>query len=254
YKHIFSGYRGKDAFQSLSERRLWQGLWHYLDIIHLRVFGNLFLFLLFLGIILYIVKKVDSIAFHIDEKKRQYLQILIPTISYFVIVAKIAPYYTDRYVMNLMGLLYVFVFSALIQLAGNFSERSWIGILIAALLVLFCSYRDGIPYLYLSEQDNVAAIESHKDSSCLYLYDKPWKILPNYLEMVDLNEIVFIQAEHLNMLHEDNLFHGYDTLLIYIDSTIDANNTLERLLEDNPDLDKSEQLFSNGYATAYYLD
>ncbi|MCD8121510.1 MAG: glycosyltransferase family 39 protein [Clostridiales bacterium] len=253
YKHIFSGNRGRDAFQSLSEGGLWSGLWDYLNIVNLRVFGNLFLFLLFLILLLYMIRGLNSTVFHLDEKMRCYLQILMPVMGYFVIVAKISPYHTDRYVMNLMGLLYVSVFTILILFAGRFSERSWIGVLMSALLVLFCSYRNGVPYLYSLESDNVAAIEAHQDTTCLYLYDNTWKILPNYLEMTALNEIIFISQEHLDTIEEAE-FQDYDSLLVYVISTIDTDQVIGQLIENNPGLDGSKKLFSNGYATAYYLE
>ncbi len=49
-------------------------------------------------------------------------------------------------------------------------------------------------------------------------------------------------------------FQDYDSLLVYVISTIDADQVIGQLIENNPGLEESEKLFSNGYATAYYLE
>ncbi|MCD7818299.1 MAG: hypothetical protein LUH07_04520, partial [Lachnospiraceae bacterium] len=254
WKHIFSGYRGQEAFTNLSTNGLWASLWSYLDIINLRVFGDLFICLFFLGVALFITGSKNIKQESLKETAFDYLQLAIPAVCYILMIADIAPYKADRYVMNVMGILFLLVFATLIKMAYCYSKQATAGIVAIALIVIFCSYKEGIPYLYTSESENVATIENLDDDvPCLYLYDSTWKILPNYLEMANLNEIVFIKNSNLEILGDD-AYENYGKVLVYIISTIDSDQVINQLLDQNSELSSSTKLFSSGYATAYYLE
>ncbi len=254
WTHVFGGYRGEEAFENLSSGNFWSSLWSYLDIVNLQVFGNLFLFLFFLAVVLYVVGKKSALPVGAKEEAFEYLQVVVPAIGYLLLIAQISTYKADRYVMNVMGLLYLAMFVLLIRLASRYSRQAVAGILAAAALVLFCSYEDGVTYLYTSEADNIATVESLEDDvPCLYIYEVAWKIRPSYLELADLNEVVFVKSSNLALL-DDNAYQNYDSLLLYIGSSLDATQLLNQILEQNPELDSYTKLFSFGYATAYYLE
>ena len=254
WKHIFSGYRGKEAFENLSADGFLESLWKYIDYIGLQTFGELFIFLLFLGITLFIVASKKFTKGNIKETIYNYVQLAVPVICYVLIVAQISPYKADRYVMNIMGILYLLVFAILIQLAQSYSKYAVAGIVSAAILVLFGSYRNGVPYLYKSESENVAVIESlDEDVSCIYTYSSLFQILPSCLELESLNEIVFVKTDNLELLNE-NTYQDYDKLVIYISSSADADEIINQMLEQNEELSTSTELFTSGYATAYYLE
>lgn len=59
WRHIFRGYRGREAFSNLRTNNLWESLWSYLKILNLRVFGNIFVLLLFFGLVLFIVRSKE---------------------------------------------------------------------------------------------------------------------------------------------------------------------------------------------------
>ncbi len=186
-----------------------------------------------------------------------YLQLLIPIVCYILVIAQISPFDRDRYVMNIMGIAYVLVFAALIQLADSLSRRAKNGVLggiaLAAILALVLSYQNGVGYLFTEEAENVSTVETLDDPPCLYIYDATYKIMPNFVDMASLNQIRFIQSDDLKLLDTDE-YHDYDTLLLYVIETIDASEIIGELLEDNPGLETSQELFTYGFSTAYYLD
>lgn len=254
WKHIFSGYRGREAFENLSADGFLESLWKYIDYIGLQTFGELFIFLLFLGITLFIVASKKFIQGNIKETIYNYVQLAVPSICYMLIVAQISPYKTDRYIMNVMGILYLIVFAILIQLAQKFSKYAMAGIMGIAFLVLFCSYKEGVPYLYTSESENVTAIENLDENvRCLFLYDSLMKILPNFLELESLDDIVFVRDKNLDLLNEDT-YKNYDKLIVYIQLSGDTEDIINQLIEQNSELNSYTELFTSGYATAYYLE
>lgn len=184
------------------------------------------------------------------------MQLLIPTVCDILLIAKISPFDTDRYVMNVMGIIYLLVFAPLILFSGRFTKKAVSGILALAFMTLFCSYQGGVPYLYSSERENVEVVEElGTDVPCLYIYDGSMHVMPNYQDMAGLDQIVFLRSDHLDKLREES-YQNYDKLLVYIVNTIDAeaDDVLQQLLENNPGLDTYKTLFSYGYSTAYYLE
>lgn len=253
-RHIFLGNRGTEAFQNAFHNLFFDALWTYMDALDLQVFGGLFVIIAVALCVLYIVnvqaKKPSK------ETVRKYVQVTIPAIGYLMVVIQIAPYRTERYVMNIMAILYLIVFSLLIKAALRYSKQAIKGVIIIAVLVLFGSYRDGVPCMQTQEKNNIAAINEKGDPLCLYVYTSDlytWKIMPNYLEMASLNQIVFINNEKFNEANW-NYFKGIDQLLVFVMSDIDSNIVFDKLKEINPGLDDSAKLFSYGYATAYFVE
>lgn len=254
WQHIFNGYRGTEAFENLSSDGFLESLEAYLDILNLQVFGNLFVVLFLIAVVLCFVGRKNINRKNVKQESWKYLQLVIPAVCYIVIIAQISPYKTDRYVMNIMGILYLLVFGLLIHLVSCCSRQAMAGILAAAFLVLIGSYQRGVPYLYVSEKDNVMTIENiDNDVTCLYLSAGNGKILPNYTEIENLDKIVFLSNDNLELL-DDDAYKSYDKLLLYVTSTLEANQLINQILEQNPEMSSSTELFTQGYATAYYLE
>ena len=253
-EQIFHGSRGTEAFRNVTENSFWDALWSYLDILNLQIFGRLGVILVMIIFVLYIVKS-EEIRLK-RECIQKYILVGISTMGYLAVVVKIAPYRTDRYVMNIMGLLYLVIFSLLIKLARLYSCYAIRTITIIALLVLIGSYKDGIPYLIQEEKKNIQMISDKQNTTCLYVYTSDsdiWRIMPNYFEMIPLNQIVFVNNERFNELDWD-YFTQYNQLLIYVMSGINENTVFDKLKEVNPELDKNTRLFSQGYSTVYFSE
>ena len=186
------------------------------------------------------------------EYQRLFIQALLPALGYLFIVVKIAPYQTDRYVMNIMGILYLCCFSAFCHLAYKFSECSIKGVIGLAILSLICSYKQGIPYMYKEDADNQLKIEQYSDNLCIYVYDSryTYRILWNYSEMIPLQDIAFIDN---NSLEELTKFCNVDNMIVYVMDGVNPNDVFERLSTSNSNKRISQQLFRFGVATAYYV-
>ncbi len=293
WTQIFSGYRGTQSFDNLTEKNLWESLQIFLKKINLEVYGNLFLILVLLAVLLRVIiwallrkenagrivaqnagcadKNIsEMVSIDLGTKDETcsvgymelsgerpaviYWTLLLPTLCYIILIAKISPYDNDRYVMNVMGILYLLMFVPLIWLAGTLSKKAATGILLAAVLVLLCSYQNGVPYLYRSEEEKITVLEGFdEDIPCLYLYNERWQILPNYQELISLEQIEFVQKDNLEVLSGEN-YQTYDELVVFVGRKLKAENVLEKLIEQNPGLDTYTKLFKSSYATVYFLE
>ncbi|MCC8137263.1 MAG: hypothetical protein LIO76_04235 [Clostridiales bacterium] len=254
WTQIFKGSRGQEAFANLSADGFWDALQSYLSLINLHIFGGLFLFLFFFTAALLIIASGKRKQEHTKETLCNYLQLAAPAAAYVLLVAKIAPYQTERYVMNILGILYLLVFSALIQVSFCYSRQAVAGIAAIALVISFSSYQNGIPCQYTSVNNRLEKVESLGDDvPCLYIYQSPWMTLADYVVLEDLNEIVFVKSDHLDLLEED-AYKNYSRVLLFVSSSANADQLISQLLEQNPQLDSSKTLFKSNYATAYYLE
>ncbi len=265
-KQIFGSYRGRSAFESIASGGYFDHLANYVQILNLEVFGCLFILLVCFGVILGILSyrksrrnqnknqniyRVSPRTHHIDIW--MYLQLIIPVVCYIIVIARIAPYDSDRYLTDIMGLLYIFVFAILINLAARLSGRVVGGVVIAAILTLVCSYQSGVPFMYLDENEHISEINSLDDPPCLFIYSERWRTIPNFIELENLDQIVFVNGDNTDLLDEEE-HQNYDRLLLYVVSGYDSDEIINALIQDNPGLETSTELFTQGYATAYYLD
>lgn len=252
WDQIFNGSRGKEAFANVKSVDFLSSIKVYLEILDWQVFGKLFLFLAFIIIIFAVLGRRKGNYKVSRENKRFYIQILVPVIMYVCMVAKIAPYQTDRYVMNIMALLYVGIFSILILLAGRISQR-WIYLVGSmAFIVLLGSYKQGVPYLYRDKEENISAMEVKEEVPCLYIYDQKWKIVGNYIELFPLQNIQFMDMKNMEKLGEAE-YREYDSLILFAPSE-NAAQVVDVVLEDNSKLESGKELFTSFAASAFYLE
>lgn len=244
-RHIFFGYRGKEAFENAASAGFLKRVWQFFDLIDGAVFGKGLVVLLSVIIVAAIVgreRKESRLACY------PYVILIVPVCLYVLVVSKIAPYLKLRYCVSCMGLLYVGLFALLIKLAQRIAPRANCAVLVMAAAMLFCGYRSGIPNLYLEERDNIQVIQENSELPCVFVYNDRWKIHPNLLELTNLDRIVFVQAKCWEQQKDKIGLEG--PMIAYI-----PNDCPELLaeLKDNAGLTSASELFSFGYETAYVL-
>lgn len=133
-EHIFSGYRGTQSLENLKITSLTEienRLKNYFSIIDGQVFGGILLYVfvaLLFGLILFLSEKEHGGRKKKLAAEKEYILIFIPVIFYFLIVAKIAVYITDKYMFPIYGIILVGIGCVLAQMTQRcFSRkmRSW---------------------------------------------------------------------------------------------------------------------------------
>jgi hypothetical protein len=260
---IFFGYRGKQAFSNVKEPNYLGRIKDYLDILNLHVFGGFFL-IVFLGIMflsVYMVWRKKGIAECLQKNGRNLIQLLVPCVLYVLIVSIVAPYQIDRYVTNVMGLLYVGVFSLLFVIIQKFSRKGVIAVLLIMGIVIVGSYREGLPNLRYSEKQIVEKFEENSQTKCICFqkkYSDRWKFFNVYNELAELDSIQFVFGKITKEPEkEQNLLLNYeaeDSLIIYVDNKMNADKIIDDILNSNSNLSTSETLYDAGYGIFYYLN
>ncbi len=134
-KHMFFGYRGQGAINSLLNiSEFFIKICQYILIINVYAFNNiLFILVVFiLGIIIY--KKIKKIK--LIEKNKYIKYILYPTIFYFLLVAMSAPWIELRYMMPICSIIFILIMYLLIMLLKNIVKEKTLNIIVIVIALL----------------------------------------------------------------------------------------------------------------------
>lgn len=254
-----SGYRGQQAFENARTMGNFIGnLKGYIDIIDNLIFGNVFVPVTIVCVI-FLLLNLDRTSLQLKKIWDESLSLLLVcVVGYVGIIAKIAPYIIDRYIMPVswgIALLFMYLIYIifLICLQNKSKVRIFYGVIGVGCFMIIASYYHNnwkSNYSFVSSKQQLDTAEKYKDNSVIYVYDESWKTMPNMLELMKYRDYQFSKTENLESIlsqqHEENL-------VVYIINTLDNASILQQILDSNKQLGKYEQIYSWAYANVYYL-
>jgi hypothetical protein len=172
WNHIFNDYRGEQARTSLVDLGGMGGrVKGMLGFLSDQLFGGFLLPLLAAALILLAVYLVKRRSFPWKELEKLY-PVIFMTGCYFLLVTKIAPYVTDRYVMPIYPFVYLILVGGLCWLLGRLIN---LRTAVALCSVLFLGLSlgklgKGVPaYAYTGFQAHEELAEEYSDLYCVYI-------------------------------------------------------------------------------------
>lgn len=176
-RHLFSGGRGEEARGNLiSMEGYFSSVKEMFRILSNEMFTKM-LPLILIGLLcvtFLCVKLRKKIQWSIFKKAAVVIYVCM---GYLLLVAKVAPYMVDRYIMPLYPVVYMLVIGASYllagklmpkKLAGNLCIFGYLGLTLIHMIV------SGIPYTYQKHPDNMerqAIVEEYQDKYALYISD-----------------------------------------------------------------------------------
>ncbi len=172
WKHIFNDYRGEGARKSLLQLSGFKGaLKNMFSYVNEQLFGGFLIGLLFLAAVL--------LAVYVWKRKRfpwkeldSLFPVLFMTGGYFVLVTKIAPYITDRYLMPIYPFVYLIVMGGICWLLGKFvKQRAAWAICGAAFLGMSVgTFAREVPeYAFVDFRPHLELAGEYSDNYCVYI-------------------------------------------------------------------------------------
>ena len=172
-RHILRSGRGAASFESLSQgnnflSHLKVTFW----ILNDQMFGELLevmMILILIGIVVLLCKKDRKVIF----EKRYWIPMLAAGAGYFLVVTKVAPYQTDRYIMPTFPLAYFLIVGAAFAILCHFLDKKKV---LCICLLLFAGISVGklstssFHYLYEGYQENNVA-QDYTDEYCVVISD-----------------------------------------------------------------------------------
>lgn len=172
WNHIFNDYRGEEAREALVGMGGFGGrLKAMLRFLDAQLFGGWLWLLLMAGVILLVIYGIKYKNFPLRELKKLF-PILFMTGGYFVLVTKIAPYATDRYLMPIYPFVYLIAVGGLCWLLGKLiPQKPAVAVCAIAFLGLSVgSLSKGAPgYAFTDFKQHLEQAREYSDRYCVYI-------------------------------------------------------------------------------------
>lgn len=176
-RHLFAGGRGKEAQGNLvAFDGYFSDLKEMIRILNNEMFTKL-LFLILAGMILLFVLNYVKGQRISKEYLNKIMVVFFVSIVYLLLVTKLAPYQTERYVMPIYPLVYLLVVGGCVKpLSGLIPQKFAVALCILGFggLSFIHIFLSGVPYTYEKNQNNIerfAITEEYGGGYALYISD-----------------------------------------------------------------------------------
>ncbi len=259
------GYRGEETLQNLAELSpmvFFSRLRVCYTIVDTQLFGGLFVVFAFIAVILTFIgrKREWKKAFRAypikaepkDGKKYAWIMLVGSCLGYFLIIAKVAVYTTDRYFHIIYPLLIILVVGGVCVGVRYFLSAKVTFWLLAVVLLLTTvkEFGNNWYYLYRSTRQLIQTAKQYGDLDCIYIVNAGYEINPSFYEIREYNTVTFIDKEELEQIEtvECSTENG---LIISMGSAISVEEIAAKVQEIYPKLVNFEQLGSHSFSVTY---
>lgn len=292
YDNIFSGYRGKEAFSSLSASTDYAGaLQEYLNIFLGELLGGIgivFLVFVILSVLRRIVgmfwnikkEKTDKkiclylkreafpteISFSLDVEGMYMLQIAGAVALYVFLIAKIAPYREDRYIFNVYPaavLVFVFMAKAAAENLGNTLFWKKAVLILMGVLCLSGYIFPGVNYLYRGTGEKLEIVGNLSSYPVFYVSenrryrvagDSAFLARAEYVYPINPKEISNIQEAIEQLKKEKNIVLDLEKYVVYMDVEIENFNDILDEIKAELGTEYVTKLFDTEYSSVYLME
>lgn len=266
--HILWSTRGSESFDNLGAQSLMSCFIDYAKLIDTDIFGHLLIVLvativcLGVGLICISSRRVAKVS---KDRIAPYLFMIIPFAFYVLVIAKVAPYQTLRYVLEGCGIFYIALFAIIDNLGRRIHNKLKTVTRTFALIVLVLGYiSNGFLGLRLVENDNIASLSEYENSLCLYYYgteeqNKPHRhklssMIMNFHELRHMRKIMIVDG--IEWRNSEKINYTGGSIVVYITNPPKLETNHEDILshlKQKYELSESERLFSYGYSKTYVV-
>ena len=258
--HLFSGGRGKEAQSNFLNLSGYLGdLKELFNVLNNDLFTKM-LPLILAGILgLAIICNRKKICVLNKEYKMKILMVTFVSIGYFFLVAKIAPYKVDRYVMPIYPLVYLIIIGVAYELLAQFINKK-IAVLLCVLgfggLSAIHMIHSGIPYTYAKNPENIARqeiVEMYDDNYAIYISDNgechhfaSAQILRNYKAFYHVYDLTTVEQTRNDL----ECLQNEEKIMVYVsknynmeDVTAFLGNVLNGVTSENINLLNEDEIW-----------
>ncbi len=279
-KHIFFGPRGREVMRNaITASDFISRIRSFWNIINRQLFGNwgnvLVWGILILGIF-FIYKYCfggrkkefkalsDFVCCIRQRLSSSYVLLIIPTVAFFVIVAKITAYRIDRYMVPIYANIFLLCCLLIISVSERvtISKTGRIGLLCITLGIITIKswFTVGWPYLYLDSNPYLERVAKLWGVDNICLYDAAWKTCPMLMETQAYRSIQFCNYKN-KTVKQAIMKHVGDSnpekLVVSLVGKEESKHAahLEEFLRQSKSLNHYQKLgsFHYGLVTSYLL-
>lgn len=212
--HIFFSYRGV-TFQR-DKQNFFEMVPLFIENILKLQFGNEIIGLVAMIAIIII----SIISFKKIKNKELPILFIVPVLLYLLLISKLAPFKSVRYIMNLLPLISIIIMLILDKIFKN-KKIGFIVLTIFALTISVYTNLVNTPkYLYVSYADYMEVAEKNKDNKLVFVCDTVYNHLRNIKEFMTYEESLILAPENLEQLENDEKLKNEDEFILSIQKWI----------------------------------
>ena len=224
-------------------------LWSFANVLGQNVSGSVWMFVAIavVPVLLTLLLHKEHLPKFSTNMSRKWLFVIVPTIAYFLLAAKMSPFFVDRYVMAIFPMLAICIIGIWNYALGN---KKYFAVTIIALTILTNTFvtiqtKGEHPYLYTGYAEQVDVAKEYADYPMVCLYPG-LSFYENVMEMEVYRETILLKEEELSLMtvaHTDETKDGYVALIKFPQ---DNNGAVQ--------LERVMQVFGGTKATLLHTD
>ena len=208
--HIFFSYRGIGGVES--EFNFIQKIYALTKSICTAQFGSIYI-----GIACMVIILIISIIKRKSVKNKELLvMFVLPVIINILIIGKLVPYRSVRYVMNVLPLISIIIILILDRIFINKKKCCIVLTILSILICIFSNFITTPSYLYVDYKEYKEIANKYKDYKFVFVCDGVFNHLKNIEELMIYEESLMVVPEKLDILTNDEKLKEEDEFILSI--------------------------------------
>lgn len=253
--HIFFGYRGTEAISNVKNTSgILNELMQMIATVNNELFGGILLgvFAICIGIIFVLKKKNYKFSMIITKA---WALTFIASFGYFGVVTKVAPFKTDRYIFPifpLIVLLFIAISYAVVNLLVKNKKATAVILGTLVFVLTFLGFTtQKVNYVYEDRQIRHDVTKANKGLDTVYITDgQGWKVIGSCTELMNTDKVYYVDGTKREPVTDVELNRA-EELLVYVDSSFQAEEIGKILFQNNKYLNHYELLYEGFYSKVY---
>ena len=188
---------------------------------------------------------ISTIKFKKIKNKNVVLLICLPTILYFLIISKLAPFKSVRYIMNLLPLISIIIILILERIFKNKKCAVIVLSILALGIGIFSNVKSKPRYLYVDYINYLNIAEENKEKCLVFVCDAVYNHLRNIKEFMIYDESLILPPENLNQLVDDEKLKNEEEFILSIQKWIGNEKEILNEVMENTGFSKFELLLDD---------
>lgn len=252
--HIFNSGRGVEAFDNASNSSALKNAVNYIDIFKSSIGENMIELITFAAVICIIfivvpILKNKKLILSFNAMHKHIFMCAFTTVVYFFVIAKVAPYQTDRYIAPVFPLIcmicIMIMCKAVKLLCSLFSKKEFkqTGAVVFAALIICLGINmksslydyeaspKGYNYLYRMSEENRKNFEENSSKKCIMINTHESHFLFNFPDYKNYSKTAFVSAWEIYKLKNDPELKNEKEIIVYINDALNTDKTAKLLCE-----------------------
>lgn len=257
--HMFRSNRGVQTIENLKSSDIVAQLKIYFELLNDNLFGDLLVLALGLILVAMVIKVKRVGVKELCDREKKYICLLFAVSGYVFFIAKSAPLNEMRYLSPMFVVLYatffVILYRCIRYLLHGKQYINCIYAIIVAVILLKGWHHYQWEYLYrdtLGRMEYASQEGSQSTGICVYIYD--WAVLHSYLEISQLENVIFYKANNYDeYMEKSDGVELADEITFLIVGT-DGNTFIDKFMEEHQEYVMKKDNGQFKYTHSYYLE